>query len=144
MVEHSRNHIIICTSKLYSLVTPYLIDIFRQTVNLVGARHREVFSQDHKRFFPSNVYPRKMGERVNTRVRSNKRRGNAPARVKRYSAPETPLQLNTPSLSTADSPLLPSLTPRQLSFFRSLTCALEAFRNKVRNTMKQQKGHFNV
>lgn len=42
--------------------TPYLIDIFRQAVNLVGARHREIFSQDHKRFFPSNVYPGKMGE----------------------------------------------------------------------------------
>lgn len=41
----------LATPKLYSLVEPYLIDIFRHAVNLVGARHREIFSQDHKRFF---------------------------------------------------------------------------------------------
>lgn len=43
--------------KLYSLVEAYLVDVFRQAVNLVGARHREIFSQDHKRCFPSDVYP---------------------------------------------------------------------------------------
>lgn len=67
------------SEKLYSLVDPYLIDIFRQAVNLVGARHREIFSQDHKRFFPSNVYPRERRVKwLNTRVGSNKRRGNVP------------------------------------------------------------------
>lgn len=34
--------------KLYPLVRAYLVDIFRQSVNLVGARHGEIFSQDHK------------------------------------------------------------------------------------------------
>lgn len=58
-VSDGWNHIIVCVSKLYPLVEPYLIDIFRHAVNLVGARHREIFSQDHKRFFPWNVYPRK-------------------------------------------------------------------------------------
>lgn len=67
-VPDNLNYIILGVSKLYSLVEHYLIDIFRHAVNLVGARHREIFSQDHKRFFPLNVYPRERGEWVYTRV----------------------------------------------------------------------------
>ncbi len=65
-------------------------------------------------FLETCIRVKEGGRRENTRVGSNNRRGNAPVRVRRYCAPETPLQLNTPSLSTADSPLLPSLTPREI------------------------------
>lgn len=54
-VWHLIAHDLRCPENFYSLVEPYLIDIFRQAVNLVGARHREIFSQDHKRLCSRNV-----------------------------------------------------------------------------------------
>lgn len=43
VVSNIWNHVKTLSIKLY------LIDIFRHAVNLVGARHGEIFSQDHKR-----------------------------------------------------------------------------------------------
>lgn len=93
--------------KLYPLVEAYLVDIFRQSVNLVGARHGEIFSQDHKRRGYSVPFPAcirvKRGRRGNGATAEGVWsrqwvRFGASETEPRCSAPEASLQLHTPSL----------------------------------------------
>lgn len=111
--------------KLYPLVEAYLVDIFRQSVNLVGARHGEIFSQDHKRCdcfvpFPACIRVkearRKTGRRqkeLNLTVGEVWSQREGAAMLCSRSLPST---THTFSGRTADNALLRSRTPPRLGF----------------------------